>query len=71
MAADSPNEKESIWGFQANKDAVLYVVSTADGRKLAEYKLDSPPVFDGLAAANGRLYLVSNDGKILCLGANQ
>ena len=69
--ASSPNAKESIWGPQANKGAVLYVVSTADGRKLAEYKLDSPPVFDGMAAANGRLYLVSNDGKILCFGANQ
>lgn len=69
--ADSPNEKEYIWESQANKCAVLYVVSTADGKKLAEYKLDSPPVFDGMAAANGRLYLVSNDGKILCFGANQ
>ncbi|MBA7627550.1 hypothetical protein ES703_35013 [subsurface metagenome] len=58
-------------GGQADRGAVLYAVSTADGRKLAEYELDSPPVFDGMAAANGRLYLVSNDGKIICFGANQ
>ena len=58
-------------GAQADRGAVLYAVSTADGRKLAEYELDSPPVFDGMAAANGRLYLVSNDGKIICFGANQ
>lgn len=27
--------------------------------------------FTGTIAANGRLYLVSNDGKITCFGANQ
>jgi hypothetical protein len=25
------------------------------------------PVFDGLSAANGRLYLSTLDGKVLCL----
>lgn len=45
-------------------------VGCADGGKRAEYELDSPPVFDGMAAANGRLYLVNNNGKIICFGAN-
>ena len=35
---------------------------------LAEYHLDSLPAFDGLIAANGRLYLVTADGKVLCFG---
>ena len=48
------------------KGALLWAVATADGKKLAEYKLDSVPVFNGMAAANGRLYLVTKDGKILC-----
>jgi hypothetical protein len=69
--ADSPGEKESVWGSQANKSAVLYVVSTADGKKIAEYKLDSPSVFDDMAATNGRLYLVTKDGSVLCLRANE
>jgi hypothetical protein len=29
--------------------------------------LSSPPVFDGMAAAGGRLYLSLMDGSILCL----
>ena len=49
------------------KGAWLWAVAAADGAKLAEYKLDSPPVWDGMAAANGKLYLVTMDGKVTCL----
>ena len=48
------------------RGASLWAVSTADGRKIAEYKLDSPPIFDGMIAANGRLYLATKDGKMMC-----
>ncbi len=47
--------------------AVLQVVSVADGRELARYGLESMPVFDGMAAAGGRLYLAGTDGTVLCL----
>jgi hypothetical protein len=33
---------------------------------VADYTLDAPPVFDGMAAANGRLYVVTTDGKVAC-----
>lgn len=47
---------------------VLWAVSAEDGKKLAEYELDAPPVFDGMAAANGQLYLTTVGGKLLCFG---
>jgi hypothetical protein len=47
--------------------ALLWAVST-DGQKLAEYKLESMPTFDGMAAANGRLYLATTDGSVECFG---
>jgi len=47
--------------------ALLQAVSAADGNKLSEFKLDSPPVFDGMAAAYGRLYVSMKDGSLLCL----
>ena len=49
------------------KGAHLWIVSAADGEKLAEYSVDSLPIFDGLIAAGGRLYLATNDGKVRCL----
>jgi len=47
---------------------VLCVLSRKDGGKLSELKLDAPPVFDGMAAAGGRLYLSKRDGKLACFG---
>ena len=46
--------------------AVLWAVSAGSGEKLHEYNLDSPPVFDGMAAADGSLYLVTMDGRVSC-----
>ena len=48
--------------------AVLRAVAAADGRTLAESRLPSPPVFDGMAAANARLYIALMDGSVVCLG---
>jgi len=52
--------------LEDRQGALLYAVSAPDGEKLAEYKLDSLPVWDGMAAANGRLYLATKSGKVLC-----
>ena len=63
------NQEAALAG---KKGALLWAVSAADGKKLAEYKLDAPPVFDGLAAARGRLYFSTTDGKVVCMqGAKQ
>jgi len=45
----------------------LLAVSTADGSLLAEYPLEAPPVFDGMAAAGGRLYIALEDGRLVCM----
>ena len=52
------------------KGGFLWGLSIAGGKKTAEMKLAAPPVFDGLAAAYGRLYVSTQDGKLLCLGKN-
>jgi len=48
---------------------LIWAVALADGKKLAEVRMDAPPVFDGLAAANGRLYVSTRDGRLRCYGA--
>jgi len=53
--------------FEARKGARLVAVSAADGKKLSDVPLDSPPVFDGLIAANGRLFASLKDGSLVCL----
>jgi outer membrane protein assembly factor BamB len=49
------------------KGGLLIAYSAETGEPRAEYELDSPPVFDGMAAAAGRLYLSKKDGTLLCL----
>jgi hypothetical protein len=35
---------------------------------IPESELARPPVFDGMAAAQGRIYLTTTDGTVRCLG---
>jgi hypothetical protein len=49
------------------RGALLWAVSTADGSKLSELRLKAPPAWDGMAAANGGLYLTTIDGHVVCL----
>jgi len=46
--------------------ALLWAVSAESGEKTTELKLDSTPVWDGMAAARGRLFLATADGKMRC-----
>jgi outer membrane protein assembly factor BamB len=65
---DVVDPDDPMGAFEGRKGAVLRVVSAADGKKLAERKLDAPPVFDGLIAAQGRLLMCTTDGKVICFG---
>jgi hypothetical protein len=56
--------------LEGAEGALLWAFST-DGKKLAEHKLASVPVHDGMAAAGGRLYLATLDGKVLCLAESR
>jgi len=49
-------------------DGKVLLVSKDDGKVLTETAVGGTPVFDGMAAANGRLFLSMEDGTIVCLG---
>ena len=69
-APDVVDPDDPMAAFEGRSGAVLRAHSTADGSALTEQKLDSPPVFDGLIAAKGRLYMSLEDGTVLCMGRN-
>ena len=64
---DEIDPKDSLAAFEGRKGARLWAVSAEDGAKLAEYGLKSPPVFDGMIAAHGRLYISMDDGGLICM----
>ena len=46
----------------------LQMLSARDGDVLSEQPLEASPVWDGLAAAAGRLYGALENGTVVCLG---
>jgi len=72
-AFPNPDAKKQIADQQAalagKRGAILKAVNPETGEMTAEYKLTAPPVFDGMIAADGRLYVVTTDGKVSCYAA--
>lgn len=66
LKLEAPDKVESA--FVGKQGAVIWLVSTADGKTLSEYKLDSAPVFDGMIAARRRVYITLQDGSLVCFG---
>ncbi|MHB8901855.1 MAG: hypothetical protein ACYC6Y_24125, partial [Thermoguttaceae bacterium] len=64
---DLLDEKDPYAAFEDRLGARLLAVSAADGKQLSELELGSSPVFDGLIAASGRLFLSQRDGQIVGL----
>jgi hypothetical protein len=56
---------------ESTEGGKLLVVSSDDGTTLAEYELQSPPVFDGVVAAGGRLYFSNKKGEVVCMSPHQ
>jgi len=57
--------KEHDASLRGERGGVLWAVSAEDGSRLAEYTLDAAPVFDGMIAANGKLYISASNGEVL------
>ena len=66
--ADLSNGQEAEDALQGRGPGMLWAVSAADGRKLAEHTLETAPLYDGMAAAGGRLYVSLLDGSVVCCG---
>jgi len=65
------NEIDGPDGPDQSRGAALLALSASDGTQLGRCSLDSTPVFDGMAAAYGRLYVSMKNGSLLCLEKQQ
>ncbi len=61
------NPDEAISTFKGEKGALLRLYSSEDGSLEVEYKLDAPPVYDGLITAQECVYVSLRDGRLICL----
>ena len=63
---DTVDSKDPLGAIEERCGGKLWAVSSENGKKLSEYDLKSAPVFDGLIAAQKKLYIVMQDGTISC-----
>ena len=64
---DVVNLDDPMAAFEGRQGAILRVHAARGGRLLAERALDAAPVFDGLVAASGCLFLSATNGRLFCL----
>jgi outer membrane protein assembly factor BamB len=68
VAGPTADPSEAQWAGD-DQETRLLALSAADGEIVAQHPLDGPCVFDGLAVANGRLYISLENGSVVCLTA--
>jgi hypothetical protein len=59
--------REASETFQGERGGMIYAARTKDGQPVMETTLDAVPVFDGLIAAQGCLFIALKDGSVVCL----
>jgi outer membrane protein assembly factor BamB len=63
---DVIDPKDPLAAFQGRKGGVLQSFSAADGKAGNPLNIEAPPVFDGLVAAKGRLFMSDQKGQVVC-----
>ncbi|MEM7144783.1 MAG: PQQ-binding-like beta-propeller repeat protein [Verrucomicrobiota bacterium] len=68
-ALNLEDAKKALDAWTGKSGGILYAASATDGTKRAQIDLPAPTIFDGLAAADNKLYLALQNGQLLCLAS--
>jgi outer membrane protein assembly factor BamB len=60
--------EEQNEALEGRRGAKMWAVSTETGEQSTGLDLTSPPVWDGITVAQGRVYISTVDGKLQCFG---
>jgi hypothetical protein len=58
--------QEEAW--LGKQGGLLWAVSADGGEKLSEHEIAAVPVWDGMIAVDGKLFLALQNGSVVCLG---
>ena len=64
---DTVDPKDPHGAWEGRKGGIIAAFAADDGKKLAEYKLPAPPVWDGMAAAQNQLFISTSSGHVVCM----
>lgn len=60
--------QEQDASLNGQRGAKLWLMNVDTGEQAGSMDLDSPPVWDGMVVARGKLYVATVDGRIKCFG---
>lgn len=63
ISSDDPHA-----AYEGRLGGRIAVFDAENGEELASVKLNAPVVWDGMAAANGKLFAATSDGTLVCFG---
>ena len=63
-----PQVQDAVDRFEGRKGCAIIAVDKATGKELKRFPTDACPRLDGMIAANGRLYMATTDGRVVCYG---
>jgi len=63
---DVVDPQDPYASFEGRKGAKVLAVNAEDGRTLKQLDVDAPPVFDGLIAAYGKLFMCTTKDEVVC-----
>jgi hypothetical protein len=67
VAGPRAGESAGPWDRHEAEQVVVLALSASDGAELGQCPLEDSPIFDGIAAANGRLYVALESGRLVCM----
>jgi outer membrane protein assembly factor BamB len=67
LSKDNAEQDEHMLGKHGS---VLAVVDPTTGDRVRQYEYDFFPTFDGVSAADGRIYVACQNGTVVCLKAD-
>jgi len=67
---DAVKAGDPMAAFEGRMGTELWTISAPDGKTIAKQKLDESPIFDGMIVADDQLYLCTEQGEVICMGAN-
>jgi len=74
ICAGTPDilDKQDAWAaYEGKRGGILMALSVEDGRALAKMRLEGAPVKDGIAVADGCVFVTTADGRVYCFGSLQ
>lgn len=63
--------QDALDTFEGRQGGMICAVNKSTGKTIAEHKIDSVPVFDGLIAADSSLYISTASGAVVRMRANE